>query len=204
MVKLKKYNMNKIEDNTLLIRQLVDLSEMIVPFETRNRYEIYDTDGNHKLFAYEVGGRRIWSFLLRSLLTNYRPFTMKVIDKQQREVLTMVRPFRFYFHGINVYQNGAWIGCVRRQFSFLYKHYNVFDNNDDFLCEVKGPLWKPWTFNIMKNNKTYGKIKKAWRGFFAEALTDSDNFGIQFPDGSNNEEKKVLLATVFLLDFIYF
>ncbi len=196
--------MNKIEDDILVVRQLVDFSEMILPIEARNRYEIYDAEGNQKYFAYEVGGRRIWAFLLRSLLSNYRPFTMKVVDRDQREIVSLERPFRFYFHGINIYQNGQWIGCVRRKFNNLNKHYNLFDHNDNFMCEVKGPIWKPWTFNIIRNSKVYGKIKKAWRGFFQEALTDSDNFGVQFPDGASNEDRKILLATVFLLDFIYF
>lgn len=193
-----------IEEDLLLIHQLVDFSEMILPFEARNRYEIRDKDGEHLFFAYELGGNRLFAWLLRSLLVSYRPFSIRVTDKDQQDLLSINRPFRFYFHRADVYENGDWIGAIQRGFSLINKFFRVLDKDGNILCEIKGPIWRPWTFNIMQNNKIYGKIRKSWRGWAGEVLTDSDTFGIQFPDGATREEKKVLLAAVFLIDFIYF
>lgn len=193
-----------IDEDILLIQQLVDFSEIVLPVEARNRYQILNSENEDKYFAYEIGGIRWWAFITRALLVSYRPFTIRVVDKDQNKLLSLTRPFRFYFHRIDVYEDGLWIGCVKRRFSILNKYYHVYGKDDKFLCEIKGPIWKPWTFNIILNGKVYGKIRKSWRGWGAEVLTDSDVFGIQFPDGATKEEKKVLLAAVFLIDFIYF
>lgn len=195
--------MNEVKDDTLLVKQLVELTKGI-PSEYRNQYEIYDIEGKYHYFAYELGDKDIWSIFLRSVLSSHRPFTLKVVDKNKNEIITVKRNFKFYYHEVRVYQGSEYIGCVERKFSFLNKAYAVFNGGGDFVCDIKGPLLNPWTFNIIQNNSVYGKIKKAWGGFLKESLTDADNFGVQFPNGSSTEVKKLLLAVVFLLDFVYF
>jgi uncharacterized protein YxjI len=193
-----------IEEDILLIHQLVDFSEMVLPFEARNRYEIRNKDGDHLYFAFELGGTRWFSWILRSLLVNLRPFSIRVTDSNQKDLLSLKKPFRFYFHRADVYEQGIWVGAIQRRFSLINELFNVIDSEGNELCEIKGPIWKPWTFNVIQNKKIYGSIRKSWRGWAGEVLTDSDTFGIQFPDGATTEEKKVLLAAVFLIDFIYF
>lgn len=194
----------EIEEDTLLIRQLVDFSEIILPLESTNRYEIRNKEGDGAYFAFEVGGRRWLSLLVRSVLSGHRPFTLRIVNDDKKDVLTAYRPFRFYFHRLNVFEDGQWIGAVQRKFSLVNKLFEVLDGDGNLLCEIKGPLWKPWTFDIVQNQKVYGIIRKSWRGWAEEFLTDADTFGIQFPDGATSKEKKILLAAVFLIDFIYF
>lgn len=193
-----------IDEEVLLVHQLVDFSETLLPFEARNRYEIRDQEGKHLYFAFELGGRRWYSWLIRSFLVSLRPFEMRITNKEQKDLLTINRPFRFYFHRLDVYEKGRRIGYIQRKFSLINKLFVVSDKDGKALCELKGPIWKPWTFNIIQNKTIYGKIRKAWRGWLGEVLTDSDTFGIQFPGGATSEEKKILLAAVFLIDFIYF
>ena len=38
---------------------------------------------------------------------------------------------------------------------------------------------------------------KAW-------LSDADNFSLVFPEGSNAEDRALLMAAVIMLDFMYF
>lgn len=193
-----------IDDDILLIQQSIDFAEIALPFETRNRYKISDIENNQKYFAYEVAGRRWWSWIFRMILVGHRPFTIKVINKEQNMLLQATRPFRFYFHRMDVYDSDEWIGCIERRFNLLHKLYHLYDKDNNFLCELRGPIWKPWTFNIMQKDKVYGSIKKKWSTTVKEFFTDSDMFGIQFPSGSEQHEKKLLLASVFLIDFIYF
>lgn len=193
-----------MDDRVLLVQQLVDMSEIVLPIEARNRYSILDENHEQKYFAYEMRGTRAWAWLLRSLLVSLRPFRLMVIDNDQKPVVSFKKEFRFYFHNIVVYDHEKQIGRVERKFSIINKLFHVFDSDGRFICEIKGPLWKPWTFDIVQNGQQYGKIRKSWRGVLAETFTDADLFGIEFPEGSSVEAKKILLASVFLIDFVYF
>ena len=41
-------------------------------------------------------------------------------------------------------------------------------------------------------------------GWLQEAMSDADNFGCAFPEGASPADKAVLLAAVFLIDFMFF
>lgn len=167
-------------DKTLLIKQLIDFSEVALPLEARNRYSIMDRDQNQKYFAYEMAGNSKWAWLVRTLLVASRPFRLMVIDNDQNPVLSFSKPFRFYFHEIEVFDHEKRIGSVSRKFSPLNKLFYVYDHNGKFICKLRGPLWKPWTFNIIQHGRTYGQIKKSWSETLTEAFTDADLFSISF------------------------
>lgn len=188
----------------LFIKQLIDYSEIILPAEARNRYSIMDEKDQQIYYAYEMPGKSRWAWLIRSLLVELRPFKLMVIDNDQQSLLTAVKPFNIYFHKIDVFNKGEKIGYVKRKFSIANKAFDVYTGCGKFICELTGPIWKPWTFNIVRDDKVYGMVKKSWSGSITEAFTDADMFGISFPDGAELHEKKVLLAAVFLIDFVYF
>uniref|UniRef100_A0A8C2FPJ0 Phospholipid scramblase n=1 Tax=Cyprinus carpio TaxID=7962 RepID=A0A8C2FPJ0_CYPCA len=60
--------------------------------------------------------------------------------------------------------------------------------------------------DVMSLDKTsvIGRISKQLTGFEAEAFTDADNFGLQFPMDLDAEIKAVVLGGCFLIDFMYF
>ena len=41
-------------------------------------------------------------------------------------------------------------------------------------------------------------------GWLQEAMSEADNFGCAFPEGASPADKAVLLAAVFLIDFMFF
>ena len=49
-----------------------------------------------------------------------------------------------------------------------------------------------------------GKISKQWAGFFTEAFTDCDIFGINFPKDLEVTKKALLLGATFLIDYNFF
>ena len=49
-----------------------------------------------------------------------------------------------------------------------------------------------------------GRIAKKWMGCFREALTDADNFVIDFNDGLSMDTKVLIVAATFLIDMMYF
>lgn len=185
----------------LVVRQKKEWTEILTGFETRNRYECLDLQGQLLFQAAEVGT----SFLSRMFLKALRPFQIQIVTSDGNTLLRLQRPFRFYFHEIRVYSpDDRLLGTVKREFSLLRRLYSVSHPSGEDRLELFGPILHPWTFEIRRRGQTCGKITKKWSGFGKELFTDADNFGIEFPPQAPAALKAVLLGAVFLIDFVHF
>ena len=190
--------------NALMVRQQKEWGEILAGFETRNKYEVTDHWGN-PVFQVEEEGGGFARVLTRFLLTALRPFTMHLFSPDGKGLLLFKRPFRFFFHQLDICKaNGSPLGTVKRRFSILRRRYSVLDRHGREMFQLFGPLLRPWTFLIKNGEQELGKIVKKWSGLFKEAVTDADNFGINFPQGIDLGKKAVLLGAVFLIDFVHF
>ena len=187
--------------NKLTIGQKKEWGEILSGFETKNRYMVADGNGNP---MYQVS-EEAHSLLARIFLRAWRPFTMTVFKQGNQPVLSVKRPFRFYFHEAEVFDGqGQLIGSIKKRFSILRRVYSVFDPSGQEIYQLYGPLLHPWTFHIRNNGVDYGKITKKWSGLMKEGFTDADNFGIVFPTEWDIRLKALFLGTVFLIDFVHF
>jgi len=187
--------------DSLAVKQIKEMGEILTGFETRNRYSVINSDGSELYFAEEVGG----SFLTRTFLKAARPFTMTLSDSGKKTVLTLKRPFRWFFYELSVYSSeGTLLGTIKRQFDLLRRVYSIMDVQGQEIFQLFGPILHPWTFRIMKQGEELGKITKKWSGLLKESFTDADNFGVIFPAGIEVSQKAVLLGAVFLIDFAHF
>jgi uncharacterized protein YxjI len=185
----------------LVISQKKEWGEILTGFETRNRYKIFDAEGRELFLAREEPG----TILLRWFLKAMRPFRLKIVTADGACKLAVRRPFRFYFHEAAVTDaEGRDLGTIRRRFALLRRIYTVTDCQQQELCQLYGPLLHPWTFEIRKGGMPQGKICKKWSGLLKEGFTDADNFGVTFPPGWCDAHKSLLLAAVFLIDFVHF
>ncbi len=185
----------------LIVCQKKEWGEIVSGFETKNKYVVKDDSGQQLYFAGEVGG----SALLRIFLKALRPFKMLINNRDGHTILRLERPFRFYFHKLDVFDaQGNLLGTIEKRFSILRRIYSVLNNSKQEIFQLFGPVLHPWTFIINKNGREIGKITKRWTGLLKEGFTDADNFGIIFPVDSNKEEKCLLLGAVFLIDFVHF
>ena len=99
--------------HTLVVSQKKEWGEILSGFETRNRYVILSELGDELYFAAEEKG----SLLLRLFLKALRPFTIIVTRTDGSVALRLERPFRFYFHKIDVRDaQGRLLGTVDREF----------------------------------------------------------------------------------------
>lgn len=190
--------------DALIIRQKKEWGEIITGFETKNRYEVVDHLNNPLIDALEEGGSAL-DVITRIFLKALRPFTMHLFSPQGIGLFKLTRPFRFYFHELEVCRpNGAPLGKIKRRFAVLRRIYSIIDPNGHEIYRLFGPLLHPWTFQIQKGGQELGKITKKWSGLAKESFTDADNFGIAFPHGIDLSQKAVLLGAVFLIDFVHF
>ncbi|TPV96909.1 MAG: scramblase [Myxococcales bacterium FL481] len=192
------------QSDGLMVEQQTEWHESFTDFETENRYLVYDPGGQPVYVAEEEGGG-ILRMLTRSLMNSARPFTMHMFSVDGQPVGTMRRPFRFYFHRLEVFdEDGDHVGTVQKRWSVLRRKYALLDPQGEPVFEVVGPLLKPWTFDIFDGEHQIGRICKRWSGLGREILTDADAFGVEYAEDLEVEAKQMLLATVFLIDFLHF
>jgi uncharacterized protein YxjI len=188
----------------LKIQQQKEWGEILSGFETRNKYTIMDSWGNQIFVAEEESGS-IATVLTRFLLNHLRPFTIRILSQEGNELFVLKRPFRFFFHELDICEsNGMIVGKVIRRFSIFRRIYAVIDRNGREIYQLFGPILRPWTFLIKKDDQELGKIVKKWSGLAKETFTDADNFGINFPKGLDADQKAIFLGAVFLIDFVHF
>ncbi len=186
--------------DSLAIQQVKEWGEILTGFETRNRYRVIDDSGADLLYVGEEGG----SLLARMFLKAQRPFTLRVFAGEDT-ALVLRRPFRFFFHHLGVFDDGNRpLGSVTREFAILRRVYTVRDADGGEQFTLFGPLLRPWTFQIMRDGREVGAIRKQWSGFLKESFTDADTFGVTFPSDADSRTKAVLLGAVFLIDFVHF
>ncbi|MCP4649920.1 MAG: scramblase [PVC group bacterium] len=194
--------MERLENrNKILVTQKKEWGEILSGFETKNKYIVKDENGQAIYLAAEIGG----SVLARIFLKALRPFTLHVMDEKHQPVLKLQRPFRFYFHRIDVFDSeNNFLGHIERQFSLFSRQYLVFNESRQQICQLYGPFIHPWTFLIKQRGRELGKITKKWSGLFKEGFTDADNFAVLFPEEATLTEKSLFLSAVFLIDFVHF
>ncbi|HJL14226.1 MAG TPA: phospholipid scramblase-related protein [Sandaracinaceae bacterium LLY-WYZ-13_1] len=185
----------------LEVRQVTEWHEAFSGFETANQYRVSSPHGEIFHVAEESEG--FLAVLSRLFLQASRPFTLHISDGTQI-VATATRPWRFYFHEIEVEVGGRRLGSVRRRFSILRRRFDVLDAEGRAVLELVGPLLKPWTFEAKRDGADAGVITKQWSGLGKELLTDADDFGVRFAMDLPDDHKMLLLCAVFLIDFLYF
>ncbi len=184
----------------LFIKQWLEKAEVWLGFETRNRYSI-----NNGLFYAAEMSTSMGTILSRLFMANWRPFTMEIQNQAGNTALTLERPFRFYFHELEIFHaNGELMGTVKRQFGILKRRYVIYDAHEREVFTLLGPLLHPWTFKISQNGRELGKITKQWSGLFKEVFSKADNFGVEFPGDADTTQKVLLMGAVFLIDFVHF
>jgi len=187
--------------SSLMVKQQKEWGEILTGFETKNKYSVCDESGNEIYLAAEDPGSSFMRWFLKAL----RPFTLSVLTLQGDLVLQVKRPFRFYFHRLEIYDaRGGLLGVVQKKFSILRRIYSVMNPQEQEVCQLFGPILHPWTFEIKKDGMVFGKITKKWSGLMKEGFTDADNFGVTFEPSCDYNLKAILLGAVFLIDFVHF
>uniref|UniRef100_A0A8C1SY09 Phospholipid scramblase n=1 Tax=Cyprinus carpio TaxID=7962 RepID=A0A8C1SY09_CYPCA len=150
----------------------------------------------------------------RSICPVEHSFIMNVTDISNQEVIRLVRPFVSCCGTTPVFQlevqnpPGNPIGYVMQNWHPFLPKFTIQNERKESVgpfCECKCCSDVIWGM-VMSLDKTsvIGRISKQLTGFEAEAFTDADNFGLQFPMDLDAEIKAVVLGGCFLIDFMYF
>ncbi|KAH9369717.1 hypothetical protein HPB48_007684 [Haemaphysalis longicornis] len=173
----------------LLVHQQLQLIEIFLPYEQKNKYVVKNTMGQFIYMAVEES-----DLASRCCCGKSRPFEMTVLDYRNVEEMQVQAP------------PGTIIGSIRQRWSVLFPTFSVLDSNDREVLKVVGPFitsacCNDVVFDIFsRDGRTkLGAVSKNWTGVLREALTDIDNFTVVFPVDMDTKIKAVLLGLVFLI-----
>lgn len=201
---MQSQELNLVPFQRLFVQQRHEMGEWL-GFETRNKYQIVNEQQQPVGFAAEQQ-KGIFGFLARQFLGHWRRFEIHFFDQSRKEFMIAIHPFRLFFQRLEVYDtNRQLIGAIQQRFSILTKRFDVQNARGMTVMEVSSPIWKIWTFPFMHREKQVACIQKKWSGLFSEALTDKDNFMVEFNDPSlSNAERNLVLAASIFVDLQYF
>jgi len=188
----------------LFIHQVKEWAEILVNFETRNKYKVIDENGNSVGFmAEEAGG--FFDTMKRMFFRSHRGFKLCLWSESKELVLSLKRPFFWFFSDLTIYDsNNLVLGHIYRRFGFIHKRYDLVTSSGIVFGKIKSPIWKLWTFKIMDSKDIeIGEISKKWGGILTEAFTDADKFGVSF-ERLDVEKKAIAFGAAISIDFDFF
>jgi hypothetical protein len=200
-----KFEETLLASKKLHVQQVIEGFEILLGYETRNKYRIFDEEMNPIAFAAEAS-KGIGAAIMRGLFKHWRTFEIEIFDQNRQLMYRAKFPFRWFFKTLFLESNdGALMGHLEERFSLFYKKFDVFDANGRIIAQIKGPLFKMWTFEFTRNELKIGTIQKKWSGALTEIFTDKDNFIVSYahPDLSI-ETKALMMATCLMVDIVYF
>lgn len=190
----------------LYVQQRKEWVEIIIDWETTNKYAVLDHAGTEVAFIAERSGG--WTTMFkRWFLRSHRPFEIDVISKTSEVLLHLSRSFFWIFSDLLVASpSGENFGSVHRRFGVLHKKYDLRDEHGQLFARIKSPLWRLWTFPVEDlSGQTRSSINKRWGGALKEIFTDADTFQVDFGTHPwTDAQKAVLFAAAISIDFDFF
>jgi uncharacterized protein YxjI len=149
----------------------------------------------------------IWAKWLRLVIQKHiMPTTVNIYEQEgQPPVASINRGFTFIRSKVSVVAGGRQLGYFKSKLISIGGGFNVFDNQNQQVAEVKGN-WKGWDFKfISKNGREIGSVTKKWAGLGKELFTSADNYIISLKDlsGASPAASALLLAAGLAIDVVY-
>ncbi|XP_059820663.1 phospholipid scramblase 2-like isoform X1 [Hypanus sabinus] len=198
----------------ILVHQVTELIEALVGYETKNKYEVKNGLGQRVYYAVEDS-----EFCNRICCGSNRAFIIKILDNLGRTVMHLVRPLGCgscccpcCLHQMEVQAPpGKAIGYIVQEWHPFIPKMSILNESRETVLKIRGPCltmscFGDVNFEVVSRDEAtvVGKISKQWSGLVREYLTDTDNFGIQFPMDLDVKIKAVLLGACIFVDFMYF
>jgi len=206
----------------LHVEQQISWLEVFSGFDSANQYKIKNKKSDDILYAMETTG-----CCTRCCCGSVRPFTIKIVDKKKKEVMVLTRPMRMKSIWCAILPINCCclqdmtikdakenlLGHVTQNYTCCAPAFDVNDAKGKTQFVVKGHMCEicgccnccgEVDFDIEDSNgKKVGILTREWSA--KQIISSSvDNFGVTFPKETSSSNKALLMATVFLLDFMYF
>jgi len=181
----------------VIIKQELEVAEILTAFETGNRYSILDERGSKILYAYEDES----NFIGKQIFGQHRGVKLHLLDTNGNELLSIDRPFYFLKSKAIVYSNDGQIyGYIHQKKWLGTKQFDFLSLEGQLLFSCISKLPHKWTFKVFMGEQEVAQVLKKWSGFGKEAFTDTDTFSIDFGNINDDYTQYAILTTAFIID----
>ena len=187
----------------VLVEQDKEWGEILIGFESKNRFVLRDEQGRTLGHAAEEGDG-LGKVLLRNVFGRCRAATIHLYGEDRAELGRGVKPFRWYFHRMDIYEGDQKIGAIQRRFALLHRIFSLENPAGEEVLRIESRFLRLWTFQLMFGGRQVGVISKRWGGLLKEMFTDADVFGVEWTDAVPEQVRKLLIVATFLIDFTCF
>ena len=179
------------------------IDEKVQFLKFHNEYRVYDNTATPAgTIVQRVSG---WHKVLRLFLNKALfPFTLEIIDNNQKVLVTIKRGWTFWLSKITILDSeGAVTGYIRQKFRLLKPRFQIFDTTNQKIAEINGD-WKAWNFTITDNTGSQiGTISKKWAGVAKELFTSADKYNVSIdPRYAEDRNKVAIVATAITIDMV--
>jgi len=201
--------------NQIFIKQDVEMFEAIVGFETENRYKVLTGSGGLLFKADEDT-----NCCNRMCCGSNRSFTIWLSDNLGQRMMKLESPFRSdscwcpcWLKCVEVQcPPGNTIGYVQQSWSLCKPAFYIQNAEKENILRIQGPCLPKWELCGDRVFQVYtadgetpcGQVTKQWSGLVKELFTDADTFGVSFPVDLDVSVKATIMASAFLIDFMFF
>ena len=194
-------------NRSLLERTTFFIKERAGILKLTDTYDILDpSDGRTIGIAKEEPPT--WAKYLRLVIKKHQlPTKVNIYESEgQPPVLSISRGFTLLRSKVNVITgDGHPLGYFKSKLFSIGGGFDVFDNQDQPVAEVKGD-WKGWNFKFLtKTGREIGTVTKKWAGLGKELFTSADNYIISLSDlnGTSPAASALLLAAGLAIDVVF-
>eukprot|EP00128_Syssomonas_multiformis_P017206 Colp12_sorted_trinity150504_noHs@9021 len=204
----------------IFVHQLIELLEAFTGFETNSKFQIKNREGQQVFFAAEDT-----DCCTRQCCGSARPFVINVLGNNMQPVMRAKRGFRFsspycpfilplnfcFLQKMEVEAPvGNLLGTIEQEYTLWGHHFLIKLASGETVLKLKAPCCVCDCFNntidvtTADGSRVIGSIRKKWNGIVQEVFTNADSFGVNFPMDLDVRAKAMLVAAVFLIDFMFF
>jgi hypothetical protein len=183
--------------------------EVAYGHEMPNEYQIHDSEKRPLGYIKENEAGSFWGVRYVRFGGVHRGFDVDVWSHADggSRVFELKRGFHLWSYTLDVgLFGGRPLGRVQKKPNPILRSYELSDESGRSFALVRGPLWTPWTFNLLDRSGTRrGAISKRWSGMLREAFTDADAFKVEF--GAHRwtlAQRAVILAAAVCIDYDWF
>jgi uncharacterized protein YxjI len=191
--------------NPVLKQNLFFVKEHVGMFKAANNFDVYQPDTQQMIMTCREENLGFFTKLLR--FTDYKtltPFNLVIADMNGRQVVRVTRGVSFFRSKVQVLdENGMLIGMFRQRMLSIGGKFDVFDQNGNQLCTLKGK-WHGWDFTFADENREYASVNKKWAGLGREMFTSADNYILSIEPSLADKHplRPLILAAVMCIDFV--
>jgi hypothetical protein len=192
---------------SLLERRSFFIRERVAILKLTDTYDILDPI-TQQVIGIAKEEPAAWAKWLRlAVKKGQLPTRVNVYENENEPpVLSIYRGFTLFRSKVRVTAgDGASLGYFKSKFFSLGGGFNVFDDRDQQVAQVKGN-WKGWDFQFLtQQGREIGKVTKKWAGFGKELFTSADNYIITINEdaGASQAAAALLLAAGLAIDVVF-